>query len=344
MKYANAKIILFKVQYLRRLYSEWWALVVLIQIVTGPIAHPSLAHADSTDFAHVSVQFQETLDAARIVTGFPGATAAFVLSDGRAAGFATGLSDVEQRTPMTAETRALSGSVGKTFVAAIVLSLVQEGKLSLDGKVSTWLGDAPWFSQLPNANDITLRHLLTHSSGLADHVHSAAYAQAIAQQLARGTDPEWHSMPEEMIAFVLHQVHQEPSFPAGKGFAYTDTGYLLIGLIIEQVTGGTYYDELQQRILDPLKLTRTTPSNRRELPGLTPGYLAEDNLFGLPRKTTNAEAHLMFSPAGEWTGGGLVTNSLDLARWAKMLYEEKALPKPYVSRQPVDIRSHEGRQ
>ena len=278
-------------------------------------------------FEALSERFQGQLDALQKQYGFPGATAAFILSDGRCAGFATGYADREEAIAMTPDTRLLPASIGKTFVAAVALSLLQEGKLGLDDKIEGWLGEESWFERLPNHRDITLRHLLTHSGGLADHVNDLRFAFAARKWLAADPpEPDRAFTPREQIEFILDRA---PLFPAGKGYAYTDTGYLIVGLIIERVSGTTYYEELQKRFLTPLKLSLTGPANRRDIPGLSSAYVAEDNLFGLPVKIVQNSV-MVFSPASEWTGGGLVSNAKDLVRWGKLLYEGDALDKPYL--------------
>jgi D-alanyl-D-alanine carboxypeptidase len=270
-------------------------------------------------------RFQATLDHLVVEHAFPGAVAAYVLPDGTVETFASGLADREAGTPMARDSRLPAGSIGKTFVAAVALELVKEGKLELDGKVESWLGDRPWFARLPNAHEITLRHLLTHSSGLSDHYQDPDLAPVIAAGRATG-DPDWHITPNQAVEVIANN---PPLFAAGKGFSYTDTGYILVGLIIEKVTGATYYDELQRRFLTPLKLALTAPADRRDLAGLVPGYIGKDNPMGLPRKTVE-HGVMVFSPASEWTGGGLVSNPGDLVRWAKELYEGRAMPYHYL--------------
>ncbi len=271
----------------------------------------------------LDAKFQSELDVLRDKFGFPGATAAYILPDGRIGVAATGLADVEANTPMTPQTRMLPASIGKTFVAATALALVQEHVLRLDDPISKWLGDRPWFSRLPNANDITLWHLLTHSSGLPDHVHMDAYAHDAAKKWNEPGNP---FPPESLVAYVLDQ---PALFKPGHGYSYTDTGYILVGLIIEKATGHTYYDEVTSRFLKPLHLTLTAPESSPNLPGLAAGYMAANNVFGLPPKTTIAPGVMAFNPVIEWTGGGLVSNSRDLVVWAKTLYEGRAMKGNY---------------
>lgn len=249
---------------------------------------------------------------------FPGATAAYILPNGQVECVAIGLSDIDQNMPMSSESSMLVASVGKIFVSATVLALSQEGRLQLDNPIATWLADRPWFRRLPNAKTITLRQLLNHTSGLGNHVETEAFAQELTNNW-RAAEP---MSPEELIAFILGQ---PPLFMPGEGWAYSDTGYLLVGLIIERVTGRTYEAEIRQRFLDPLNLTRTRPSDQRELPNLATGYLAEENAFGLPPTTTTRPGVMAWHPGLEWTGGGLVSNPRDLVIWGKALFSGQVL-------------------
>lgn len=280
-------------------------------------------------FKELVNRFQAKLDALRDEHPFPGATAAFVLPDGEYYGFATGLADREDNTPMTPYTRMLSGSVGKSFVGAVAVSLAMDGKLNLDDKISNWLGDESWFSRLPNGPDITMRMLLTHSSGLIDHVYDERYQEAVVQLVTSPDfDPDTAFSYRALVEFVLDT---DPLFPAGEKHAYTNTGYVLAGLVINKVTGSTYYEELRKRFLDPLYLSLTDPSDKRDLPGLCPGYIPENDPSGLPLPSKVVKDGLMiFNPAMEWTGGGLVTNPKDLVLWAKALFEGCAMSGDYL--------------
>jgi D-alanyl-D-alanine carboxypeptidase len=204
-----------------------------------------------------------------------------------------------------------------------------DGTLDLDAKISRWLGDEPWFDRLPNGDTITLRHLLNHSSGLIDHVFNPdsgfqAYAKEV---MSSGGELDFD--PHDLVRFVLDR---PPLFPAGEGYRYTDTGYILVGLIIEKATDSTYYEQLQKRLLQPLRLQRTVPQNTRRVPGIVQGYgYASSQLFGLPVRVVEDGA-FVFDPSLEWTGGGLVSNPLDLVHWAKLLYEGEAMEGDYLER------------
>jgi len=271
--------------------------------------------------------FLQALQRLRARAGFPGATAAYLQGDGKLHGFAIGLADRERNRAMPPDARMLSGSTAKSFVAALVLGLAQDGRVDLDAPIANWLGGEPWFQRLPNGTHITLRQLLRHQSGLPDHVHLPAFAAALKHKVAT-EGPDAVLEPAEIIALVLDL---PPIFPAGQGYAYSDTNYILAGLIVERATGQRYYRLLRERFLAPLELRHTSAADRRHLRGLVPGYIRGPAPFGLPTKVTYDNGTLVFNPATEWTGGGLVTHPRDLVRWAWLLYRGKALPGDYLS-------------
>lgn len=295
------------------------AAVVAALAFLGTASAPS-AHADED----IEARFRSVLEGYRLQHDFPGATAAFALADGTVGVEATGFADVEAELPMEPTSRMLAASIGKTFVAATLLDLQNGGALGLDDPLHKFLGDRKWFNRLPNHAEISLRHLLTHSSGLPDHIYSEAFAAAM--------DASWRSSesplpPEALVSFILDE---EPLFPAGQGWSYTDTGYILLGFVIEEVTGGDYYDEVVQRFLEPLGLADTIPSDHRNIPGLVPGYMAEDNPFGFPPKSIGADGRMLWHPGLEWTGGGFASTSRDLAVWGRALFNGKAMTADYL--------------
>jgi D-alanyl-D-alanine carboxypeptidase len=277
------------------------------------------------DASALSTQLQATLKDFLDRYAFPGAAAAIVLPDGIVVTAATGLADVENARPMTPETPMLAASIGKTFVAATVLALESEGSLSRADLLSAHLGDRSWFDALPNAESITIGQLLHHTSGLPDHVHLPAFQQ----DWARLTTDEGDFGPEHLVAFVAGEA---PLFEAGTGWAYSDTGYVLLGLAIEEVTGRPWQEVVFTRFLEPLGLTGTIPSDRPDLQGLAIGYVAPDNPFGMPERTADAEGRLLWNPAVESAGGGFASTSTDLARWGHLLFGGAAMSQPYLDR------------
>ena len=225
----------------------------------------------------------------------------------------------------------LSGSVGKTYVAAVALQLVGEGRLRLDEKIATYLGRESWFSRLPNANDITVRMLMNHTSGLVRYELNPKFLQ----DLTANPNKVW--TPAERIAYLLDA---QPPFRAGEGWDYSDTNYIVLGLIIERLTNTELNDEIRRRVLVPLALAHTVPSDRRRIPGLAQGYAGPNNPFGgFDAMVVNGE--LVINPQFEWAGGGYASTADDLARWMKLLFEGRAYPDSLL-RQALDGREARG--
>lgn len=295
--------------------------------VVGPVAALAVAVVLSAlsaapEGADLKARLQGSLDALHAGAKFPGVTAAVVLPDGTAIGLAAGLSDREARTPIKTSDRLLMGSVGKTYVAAVALQLMGEGKIGLDDKVEKWLGGEPWYGRLPNGRDVTVRHLMTHTSGIVRY----EFQERFTADLTRQPDKVWS--PEDRLAYVFDLT---PPFAAGQGWEYSDTNYIVLGLILEKAGRAPYYDLLRKRILKPLKLADTVPAVSRKVPGLVQGYAGPNNPFG----GTDAmikDGLFAVNPQLEWTGGGLACTTLDLARWAKLLYEGKAIRPELVTK------------
>jgi len=273
----------------------------------------------------ITMRLEAMLEDFHVRYAFPGATAAIALPDGTVVSVAVGLADVENVRAMTPETPMLAASIGKTFVAATVLALESEGSLSRADLLSAHLGDRPWFDALPNADAITIDHLLHHTSGLPDHVHLPAFQQDWAQL----TTDEGDFDPDHLMAFVTGE---EPLFEADAAWAYSDTGYILLGLVIEEVTRRPWQDAVVTRFLGPLGLTGTMPSSLRDLPGLAVGYVASENPFGMPERTADAAGVLLWNPIVEAAGGGFASTSADLVRWGHLLFGGVAMTQPYLDR------------
>jgi D-alanyl-D-alanine carboxypeptidase len=144
--------------------------------------------------------------------------------------------------------------------------------------------------------------------------------------------------PEELIAYVFDA---KPLFPAGKGFSYADTNYILVGMIVERVTKKELYAEVRRRILKPLALSDTIPSDRRTLPGVVTGYSRPQSPFGVEGPII-VDGKFLFNPQMEWTGGGFASTAEDLARWAKALYEAKAFSRSYLNQMIAGDELREG--
>ncbi len=151
----------------------------------------------------------------------------------RAHGF--GLANLELRVPVTAETVFQSGSVGKQFTATAVMMLVEEGKVGLDDSLTKYFDDAP-----PAWKDATVRELLSHTAGFGDYPKDFNFRK------------DW---TEDELLKLVESIPL--AYPPGTKWAYSNLGYLTLGILIRRVTGEFYGDFLQQRIFQPLDMRST---------------------------------------------------------------------------------------
>ncbi len=241
--------------------------------------------------------------------GIPGISLS-IIQKGKLETTVAGLADREQTIPLTKEHRMLSGSIGKTYFAAQAMMLVAEGKLDLDKKAIDYLKDDAWFKTVQNAKDITVRSMMNHTSGVPEYV----YAEDLWKQIKANPNKQW--TPAERLAFVQNQ---DPHFPVGQGWSYADANYIILGAIMEKITGRKVYELVQENILNPLELRETSPSTQAELEGITAAYTGRlfGNIFG---DKVSEIGQYGLAPQFEWTGGGFITNSADLAKWIQQLY------------------------
>ena len=274
------------------------------------------AQASKPDAAALQKQLQAKFEELHKAGNFPGATAGVVLADGTAIGLAVGVSDKTANTPMKPTDRLLLGSVGKTYVAALAMQLIHEQKFSLDDTLDTFFGKEPWFPRLANASRITVRHLMTHTSGIVRYEFNPQFTK----DLSANPDKVWTG--EDRLAYLFDA---KPPFAPGEGWQYSDTNYIVLGMIIERTGKTPYYEQLKKRILEPQKLRDTVPADSRTVPGLVQGYAGANNPFGGTDEMIK-DGRFAVNPQFEWTGGGLAVTALDLARWGKLLYEGQAFP------------------
>ena len=219
--------------------------------------------------------------------------------------------EAEPGVPVTAEMSFSAGSIAKNFIAALVLQLAEEGKLSVDDQLADWL---PSYGNVDES--ITIRQLLNHTSGVARIVRHPDFWSTVFTE----PDREWTD------AELLSRFLAEPYFPAGTAWQYSNAGYILLGQIIESSTGATVSVELRDRFFEPLQLD--TAFYFFEEPA--PGVVAE-GWFDISRYVPAADPTPgELEPYSEfpWTGtmpeaGGVFASPEDLAAWARALYHER---------------------
>jgi len=254
---------------------------------------------------------------------FPGAIAGVSFADGSSLAVPVGYANRDTKTAMRKSDLLHAGSVGKTFFAALALQLVAEKRIKLDNQITKYLGTEQWFSRLPNKEAITIRMLLNHTSGLP------SYGNEFLQDLVKF--PGKKRSPLDSVKSVLDA---KPLHPAGTKFSYSDVNYLLLGLVVEKVTGRRAYDEIKRRLLKPLNFRRIVPADRPTIPGLVSGYAGAENPFGGDQIMKNGR--LILDPRFEWAGGGFVSNAEDIARWFAAYcqgraFDSKLLPEVFTT-------------
>lgn len=243
----------------------------------------------------------------------PGLILSIIYQDGKQENYSCGFANLTDSLKMNAEIVMFSGSIGKTYAVAQIMQLVDEGKIDLQKKLLDYFPEIEWLKYLPNISDITIEMLLQHTSGLPRYVMKPQ----IWDTLSKNPDKIWTY--EDRLSVIFDD---KPEHKAGKGWSYSDTNYILLGMLIEKITGTSYYEGLKSKILIPENLNHTYAANTRTIKNLPIGYSRLPEIFKMPDKVV-VNGVYAFNPQMEWTGGGIASTTSDLAKWAKIYYEGK---------------------
>lgn len=260
-----------------------------------------------------SERVQVVLDSLVEVNQIPGVNFSMVQKGQNPLSFSSGYADVHRRIPMTPEQVMFSGSIGKTYAVALLMQLLDEGRFALEDPIINYFPELEWMKRLPNIQEITIQMLLQHTSGLPRYVMKPE----VWDILYEDPDREWTYCDRLKVIFGDDPLHE-----AGKGWGYSDTNYILLGMLIEKLSGKPYYDLLSSTILIPEELGQTYASIRRDLPRLPVGYSDLPEWFRMPQEVV-VDGVYVFNPQLEWTGGGMASTTADLARWAGVYYTGK---------------------
>jgi CubicO group peptidase (beta-lactamase class C family) len=233
---------------------------------------------------------------------------------------AYGLADRETRIAATPATNYRLASVTKQFTAAAILLLAEEGRLSLDDGVRRWLPSLP-----ACADSITVRHLLTHSSGLIDYedVMPADFTGQL----------------HDADVLRLLETQDKTYFPPGTGYRYSNSGYALLALIVERASGQAFADFLRMRIFQPLGMAHT-------LAFVEGGPAIADRAYGYSESADGWIRTDQSTTSAVLGDGGIYSSIDDLARWDAALYDDRLLSDgsrklmftPHVVTDEPDIR------
>ncbi len=251
----------------------------------------------------LSAALQATVDAERAAIPVPGISVAIRLASGEVWTGVSGNAALSPDRPVTPETEFGIASITKTFVTAVVMQLAQEGALSLDDPLAKYLPD------YPQAADITLRMLLSHTAGIFDYFTSPKYVGEVY------ADPTRVWTFKQILSLV-----GKPYCDPGTCYHYSNTDFVLLGKVVELATGDTIANEIRRRLIDPLHL-RHTVFQPDELPAVDAAHGFLGDKHGFQDQTGDSPVIANMSAVTvAWSAGAMASTPTDLADWASALY------------------------
>ena len=290
--------------------------VLRILVAAAAMATPALAQTEGTFPPDLRAGVDRIAHEVLAATGVPSASLAIV-KDGRIGYVETyGDARLDPRTPARPGMRYSIGSISKQFTAAAILMLAEERKLSLDDPVSRFAPD------LTRANEVTIRQLLSHTSGYQDYWPQDYVPPVMLKEItAAGILERWAKIPLD--------------FEPGTQYQYSNTNFVIAGLIVEKASGVPFLEFLRARIFTPLGMTSVTDIDRDRLGQTDPvGYLRY--ALGPPRPAPKEGKGWLFA-AGE-----LAMTAQDLARWNVAFLEQKLLTPDSFREMTKDVHLKNG--
>lgn len=283
------------------------ALIIVLLLTVLPVGAPALAAGPQPFAPALSAALDAALEAARAEAGAPGALL-YIAAPGRGVySGARGVADLATGAPLAPGARVRLASLSKPFVAVVALQLVQEGWLLLDHSVERWLPGL-----VPGGAQITVRQLLRHTSGLPDYL-----SDGIVGRARRAPERVW--TPRELVAEALAEPRRFAPGAPGR-WAYSNTNYILLGMVVERVTGNSLERELAQRIFVPLGLRGAALAPPSADPGdLARGYVGRRDYTALNMSVA-------------WAAGGITASVDDVGAFAGALFGGALLrPEPLAT-------------
>ncbi|MFX3631421.1 MAG: serine hydrolase domain-containing protein [Candidatus Pristimantibacillus sp.] len=241
--------------------------------------------------------------------------------------FAVGTKNQFTDQPVQVDSQYHAASIGKTICAVVYGMLVDEGTINYDDKINTWLDDGVLkrlfeIDGTDYSEQVTVKHLLSHTSGVGDYFEGPVKSGKPILELI-SFNPNLSFTPEELIAFTRE--NQEPVGRPGQQFYYSDTGYILLGLILEAIEHQSYSDILEERIFEPLGMNDSYLMFYNDEPADIVGFY----INGIDYSDRNALSV-------DWAGGGVVTTMNDILTFMRAL-ENGVLVSDEVYRQMTDF-------
>ncbi|MFJ9103659.1 serine hydrolase domain-containing protein [Streptomyces sp. NPDC102405] len=255
---------------------------------------------------------------AAVQDGVPGVT--LTARDGGSTWSTTaGVGNLTTHAPRSADDRYRVGSITKTFVSTVLLQLEAEGRLSLDDTVEKWLPGLV-HGNGHDGSRITVRQLLNHTSGIFNYTADETFGRTYFLKdgfLEHRYDTK---TPEQLVAIAMAH---KPNFAPGTSWNYSNTNYVVAGMVIQKVTGRSYGEEIRHRVIDPLHLTATSvPGTRVTVP--QPSSRAYGKLAETATGPTYDVTRL--NPSLASSSGEMISDSAELDRFYAALLKGRLLP------------------
>ncbi|MGW7268595.1 serine hydrolase domain-containing protein [Streptomyces sp. NPDC054842] len=246
----------------------------------------------------LTARLDKAVEKVRRQAGIPGVVVGLWMPGKGSYVRATGLADTGTGEPMTTREYVRIGSETKTFTVTALLKLVEDGRIGLDDPI------AEYIDGVPNGDHITLRHLAEMRSGLYPYSDDPDFDHDLL------SDPNRYFSPEELLEYGYRH---ENTFAPGKKFEYNNSNLILLGLVIEKVTGHRLADVIERRVLRPAHLRHTLFPEGAEFPEPHPRGYTNQTLSGEVADSTD------WDPSWAWAAGAMISNLHDLHRWAKIV-------------------------
>ncbi|MER8007994.1 serine hydrolase domain-containing protein [Streptomyces sp. NPDC094149] len=246
----------------------------------------------------VTARLDRTIEGVRRQAGIPGAVVGLWIPGKGCYVRASGVADKATGRPMTPDVHERIGSETKTFTATALLELVDEHRVRLDDPISRYVHG------VPDGGRITLRHLAEMRSGLFPYSSDPDFVHDLL------SDPERSFTPRQLLAYAFRH---ENTFAPGTQFQYSNTNFILLGMVVEKVTGQRLADFIDARILRPARLRHTLLPQGTEFPRPHPHGYTNQTLSGAVADATS------WNPSWAWAAGAMISDLHDLRRWAEIV-------------------------
>jgi D-alanyl-D-alanine carboxypeptidase len=302
-----------RIPHRRLLAATVFVASLLVPTAVAPASAVQSANLDQTGRHHcpsgglgpeVTARLDKAIADVRRQAGIPGAVVGLWMPGRGCYVRASGVADKATGRPMTPDVFERIGSETKTFTATALLELVDDHRVRLDDPVSRYVHG------VPDGDRITLRQLAEMRSGLFPYSSDPGFVRDLL------SDPERSFTPRQLLAYAFRHKN---SFAPGAQFQYSNTNFVLLGLVVEKVTGVRLADFLDERVLGPARLRDTLLPRGTEFPQPHPHGYTNQTLTGAVADSTD------WNPSWAWAAGAMISDLHDLRRWAEIVATGKLL-------------------